>query len=42
MGGMHGEEDDALFPSRWAGYRDPYYSPAFDIMRPFELPVAAT
>jgi GT2 family glycosyltransferase len=42
LGGMHGEEDDALFPSRWAGYRDPYYSPAFDIMRPFELPVAVT
>jgi GT2 family glycosyltransferase len=37
LGAMHGEEDEALFLSRWADYRDPYYSPSFDIDRPFEL-----
>jgi hypothetical protein len=37
LGGMHGEEDDALFLSRWAGYRDPYYHPSFDLARPFTL-----
>jgi GT2 family glycosyltransferase len=39
VGGMHGEEDDALFLSRWGDYRDPYYSPAFDVDHPFQLAV---
>jgi glycosyltransferase involved in cell wall biosynthesis len=37
VGGMHGEEDAALFLQRWGDYRDPYYNPSFDIDRPFEL-----
>jgi len=39
VGGMHGEEDAALFFARWGDYRDPYYHPSFDIDRPFELRV---
>jgi GT2 family glycosyltransferase len=37
VGGLHGEEDEALFLSRWGAFRDPYYNPSFDIDRPFEL-----
>lgn len=37
LGGMHGPNDDALFRSRWGGYRDPYYNPNFDEFHPFEL-----
>ncbi|MGH2653577.1 MAG: glycosyltransferase family 2 protein [Actinomycetota bacterium] len=37
VGGMHGPEDDELFLARWSGFRDPYYSPCFDLDKPFEL-----
>jgi GT2 family glycosyltransferase len=37
VGGMHGEDDEAVFLSRWADYRDPFYSPSFDSDRPFDL-----
>jgi GT2 family glycosyltransferase len=37
VGGMHGDEDEALFLSRWSEYRDPYYNPSFAVDRPFEL-----
>jgi GT2 family glycosyltransferase len=37
VGGMHGEDDEAVFLSRWADHRDPFYSPSFDPDRPFEL-----
>ena len=36
LGGLHGPEDDAFFASRWGSYRDPYYNPNFDHVRPFE------
>lgn len=36
VGGLHGPEDDAFFASRWGSYRDPYYNPNFDQVRPFE------
>lgn len=37
VGGLHGPEDDSLFRSRWGSYRDPYYNPNFDRLRPFKL-----
>ena len=30
VGAMHGEDDEALFLSRWSDYRDPYYNPNFE------------
>jgi GT2 family glycosyltransferase len=37
VGGTQGPEDEAFFRRRWEGYRDPYYSPSFDIRNPYEL-----
>jgi GT2 family glycosyltransferase len=37
VGGTQGPEDEAFFRQRWDGYRDPYYSPSFDIGQPYEL-----
>lgn len=37
-GRTHPEENERTFRERWAGYRDPYYNPNFDIDRPFRLP----
>jgi GT2 family glycosyltransferase len=36
VGGLHGPEDDAFFVSRWGSYRDPYYNPNIDRIRPLE------
>ena len=38
-GRTHPEADERFFRERWAGYRDPYYNPNFDIDRPYRLPV---
>lgn len=35
------EEDEAIFRARWGDYRDPYYNPNFNILRPFHLRVDA-
>jgi GT2 family glycosyltransferase/SAM-dependent methyltransferase len=35
--GAQPPEDRQRFRSRWGDYRDPYYSPNFDIERPFKL-----
>jgi GT2 family glycosyltransferase len=37
LGGTQSEADEAFFRDRWEGYRDPYYNPSLDIVRPFEL-----
>ncbi len=37
MDGAQPPEDRSRFRERWGGYRDPYYSPNFDIERPFKL-----
>jgi GT2 family glycosyltransferase len=36
-GKTHPTEDERFFRDRWAGYRDPYYNPNFDIDHPFNL-----
>jgi GT2 family glycosyltransferase len=37
MDGAQPPEDRTGFRSRWGDYRDPYYSPNFDIERPFKI-----
>jgi GT2 family glycosyltransferase len=37
MDGAQPPEDRTRFRSRWGDYRDPYYSPNFDIERPFKI-----
>jgi GT2 family glycosyltransferase/SAM-dependent methyltransferase len=39
VGGSQPPQDEQLFRDRWAGYREPYYSPNFDPTRPYELKV---
>ncbi len=36
-GHRHPEEDERRFRTRWAGYRDPYYNPNFDLDHQFRL-----
>ncbi len=36
-GHRHPEENERLFRTRWADYRDPYYNPNFDVDHPFSL-----
>lgn len=38
-GQTHPRENESFFRRRWGRYRDPYYSPNFDIDRPFVLRV---
>ncbi|HEV3474179.1 MAG TPA: glycosyltransferase [Actinomycetota bacterium] len=37
VGGSQSPEDERFFRARWSSYRDPFYHPAFDPNRPFEL-----
>jgi GT2 family glycosyltransferase len=37
MDGAQPPEDRTRFRERWGEYRDPYYSPNFDIERPFKI-----
>ncbi|MGH2692269.1 MAG: glycosyltransferase [Actinomycetota bacterium] len=37
MDGSQPPEDRTRFRERWGDYRDPYYSPNFDIERPFKI-----
>jgi hypothetical protein len=37
IGRTYPDQDARLFRDRWAGYRDPFYNPNFDLDRLFQL-----